>query len=121
MNTHYLFIGEQRSHRAIQNGYRWPDRHLSSIQLYLALTAIGLRWEEQVFTNLWYDDGTINRELLLFLPACPLPIVAMGKKVDRELNHLGIPHLRIIHPAARGRIRRASLYTEHVRGVLCAP
>jgi hypothetical protein len=48
-----------------------------------------------------------------------LTVVAMGKKVQVELERRGIAHAAIVHPAARGRIREKSRYAAHVQEVLC--
>jgi hypothetical protein len=45
-------------------------------------------------------------------------ILAMGRLVERELVRRGIPHRPMVHPAARGRIRKRERYVEHVREVL---
>jgi hypothetical protein len=45
-------------------------------------------------------------------------VIAMGRKVQRELERKGFPHLRIVHPAARGTIRKKERYAAHLRAVL---
>lgn len=45
-------------------------------------------------------------------------IVAMGVRVRTTLQRHGIPHLAVVHPAARGTIRRRACYQAHVRSVL---
>jgi hypothetical protein len=45
-------------------------------------------------------------------------IVALGLRVHLVLHRHGIPHLALVHPAARGAIRRRALYQSHVRAVL---
>ena len=42
-------------------------------------------------------------------------IVAMGRKVERELKKHLIPHNYIHHPAARGKIRIIENYKAHVQ------
>lgn len=41
-------------------------------------------------------------------------IVALGQKVSRALSKRRIAHLRLVHPAARGPIRKKAHYQEHV-------
>ena len=47
-----------------------------------------------------------------------LPIVGMGRLVQRTLERAGVPHLRLVHPAARGAIRARAAYQAHVAAVL---
>jgi hypothetical protein len=43
-------------------------------------------------------------------------VVAMGNQIARRLEEAGVPHLKIVHPAARGIIRRAENYDAHIGG-----
>ncbi|HEV8638552.1 MAG TPA: hypothetical protein VG370_30440 [Chloroflexota bacterium] len=45
-------------------------------------------------------------------------VVGMGCKVQAELDGAGVGHLRLVHPAARGLIRRRATYQAHVAAVL---
>jgi hypothetical protein len=45
-------------------------------------------------------------------------VLAMGRLVQAELARRHIPHRPMVHPAARGRIRKRERYVEHVREVL---
>jgi hypothetical protein len=45
-------------------------------------------------------------------------VVALGRLVERELSRRRIPHRTMVHPAARGKIRKRERYVEHVREVL---
>lgn len=47
-----------------------------------------------------------------------LTVVAMGRKAAAVLVGWGVPHLTIVHPAARGRIRKKERYAAHVRTAL---
>jgi hypothetical protein len=39
----------------------------------------------------------------------------MGKRVDRELTHQQVKHISIVHPAARGKIRKTEAYQTHFK------
>ncbi len=47
-----------------------------------------------------------------------LLVVGMGRIVQRVLSKASVEHLRLHHPAARGRIRLRSRYGRHLREVL---
>ena len=46
-------------------------------------------------------------------------VVGMGKIVQDQLDERDIPHLKLVHPAARGKIRRKDRYLKHCEKVLC--
>lgn len=41
-------------------------------------------------------------------------VVALGKRVSTELAKRGIVHVALVHPAARGKIRKRERYHAHV-------
>jgi hypothetical protein len=45
-------------------------------------------------------------------------VVALGNKVSRQLERHSVPHVPLIHPAARGKIRARELYAQHVSAIL---
>ena len=104
----YLFIGEERSERAKQMGVTWKDGRLSASHLFKALEHTGISLEQCAFMNVFEDD--INK-IALFDGVR----VAMGRKVQRELDKHQIAHISIIHPAARGKIRIIDNYINHVK------
>lgn len=103
-----MFVGERRSNKAIQMGVTWKDKRLAASHLYKALTNIGIEWEECEFKNVYEDDIEDIRSFRG-------PIVAMGRKVEKELIRNNIPHLYVHHPAARGKIRIIENYKHHVK------
>jgi hypothetical protein len=105
----YLFIGERRSEQAQRNGWTWQQGVSTARFLFDSLRQIGIEPTEQEFINLWSDQGEIRTI------DSNLKIVAMGKKVQAKLKELGIDHLSITHPAARGKIRNKELYTAKLR------
>ena len=127
MHERLVFVGEKRSKTAQEKGYSWQECQttgkpvLSAIRLFDALSANGLDPKLQIFLNLWRDDMNPNDaapEILKEMAKAGETIVAMGNKVSSELEKLGIPHKRIIHPAARGKIANKILYRSHIKEVL---
>lgn len=136
----YLFIGERRSKTAMRMGVTWEHGRLCAMTLHQALAAIGIdaKDPERVwFVNLWRDqprdvslDETPNLQYVLdgnaiehVRDAARLwrwTIVGLGKKVQRVLESEGIPHVKVIHPAARGAIRKTEAYQAHVAAQLAA-
>lgn len=104
----YLFVGEKRSATAIRMNVTWKDKRLSASHLYKALTYVGINWEECEFKNVFEDE--IN-EISSFNGI----IVAMGRKVEKELKKYKIEHEFIYHPATRGSVRNIDNYMEHVK------
>lgn len=104
-----MFIGEERSSRAKENNWTWKDGRLAAKQLFDALQEIGIDPGEQEYLNL-FEAGFENPN--------NLQVVGMGKRVNQKLTDDSIPHLEIIHPAARGRIRRKEIYSAHIKNVL---
>lgn len=107
-----LFVGEKRSKRAVKIGARIADGRLAGKQLFDALKALGIDPKRCQYTN-WWERGTRRA-----VRAHKGTVVAMGKKVHRALDKVGIPHVAIVHPAARGPIRLKARYTAHVRQAL---
>ncbi len=104
-----LFVGEQRSELAIKLGLTWKDGGLAAKQLFDALRLCNIDPANVSFTN-WFERGgkKIVREW-------EGTIIAMGQKVHLAMNERNISHLTIVHPAARGKIRRKDLYADHVK------
>lgn len=126
MNEQLVFVGEKRSGRAIAMGVRWTDRRLASRTLHEALEAAGVGTASLLFANLFCDgEGwNINQSAvrrLRQLAAEGTRIVGLGKRVQRQLGALGVEHLKLTHPAARGAIRRRDRYHAHVAEVLRRP
>ena len=104
----YLFVGEQRSERAKQMNVTWVDKRLSAGHLSKAIEAIGIDWNECAFKNVFEDD--IN-DIKNFKGV----IIAMGRKVEKQLIKAEIKHEFIYHPATRGTIRIIENYKAHVK------
>lgn len=119
----YLFVGEKRSHRAIAMNVTWAHGRLSAKTLQHALQQMGVDPDRQVYVNLFLDgDGWCVDVTALSrvhgLQETGAQIVALGRRVQRMLAREGIPHLAVIHPAARGAIRTREAYRAHVTSVL---
>jgi uracil-DNA glycosylase len=122
-----VFVGERPSPKAARYGHTWQGGNAAARTLHDALRAVGHDPESCTFLNLWRTPGlgptseqlipgvlpTLRREV-----ECGAVVVALGKLVERELARRGIPHRPMVHPAARGRIRKRERYVEHVRSVL---
>jgi hypothetical protein len=104
----FLFVGEERSNTAIEKGWTWKDRRLAAAHLSKATDALGLDWESLHFKNVFEND-------MEDIKSFDGIIVAMGRKVERELKKHQISHYYIHHPAARGKIRIIENYKAHVR------
>lgn len=123
---HYLFVGEKRSSKAIASGWSWQDGRLAGKTLLDALEACGLSRTVRRFriVNAFYDDGHENtecRDLARQLAAERWIIIGMGDWAQRALTFWGIPYRAMIHPAARGAIRKRERYHAHVAAVLASP
>jgi Fe-S-cluster formation regulator IscX/YfhJ len=108
-------VGEEPSNTAKKNNWSWEDGRLAAKQLFDALIAHGIDPKSQLFTNLFEEDY-LNESLERIESAIleGFIIVAMGRKTDLELSKRKIKHLRIVHPAARGKIRNKSCYQKHI-------
>lgn len=119
-----IFVGERRSPTAIARGWTWKDGHLAARPLFDGLDALGIDPGRVAFVNLFREtpDGfgplTVNPTTVRRLRRAGVPVVAMGLKVAAALEAVGIAHVRIVHPAARGRIRKRSRYVKHICQVL---
>lgn len=117
----YVFVGERRSGRAMAMGVTWTDGRLAASTLFRALRAVGIEPAAQVYLNAFTDDGQLNRAALAGLAEHRRQgrvIVALGQPAQRAVASAGVPHLRLVHPAARGAIRRTERYHAHVAAVL---
>jgi hypothetical protein len=119
----YIFVGEKRSNRSITVNAVLGDRKYCSKNLIEALEANGINPENQTFLNLFCDgDGLImNDESLKKIKESiktKATVVGMGKSVQKCLEELGIKHLKLVHPAARGSIRKTERYAAHVAEIL---
>ena len=108
--NNFLFVGEERSPRAIQMGVTWKDKRLAAAHLSKATDALGLDWNQLTFKNVFEDD---IEDIRSFNGV----VVAMGRKVEKELKKHQIEHEFIMHPAARGKIRIIDNYVEHVKEI----
>lgn len=119
----YIFVGERRSQRAIRLGVRWEDGRLAARTLHAALRAAGIDPGLQMYRNVFGDDEPriVNPAVLAELRvmiATGAVVVGMGRAVQAALTRTGIPHVPLVHPAARGAIRARSAYHAHVAAVL---
>jgi hypothetical protein len=128
--AHLLFVGECRSITAQRKGWTWADGRLAAKPLFEALAAMGVDPKDHAYLNLWSDavSGDIRRGPLepgilgstiqairrfMMRPESYI-VVALGKRVSHELARRGIVHVALVHPAARGAIRKRERYHAHV-------
>lgn len=119
--SRFLFVGERRSVLAKKMNVTWKDGRLAAKQLFDGLKSIGIDGQQQEFENIFIEYGkleVINRSAIRRIKSSPLIVVAMGRKVATILSNVGIAHMAIVHPAARGAIRGKDRYADHLREVL---
>ena len=109
---YYLFVGEERSKRAIKLGLTWADGGLAAKPLFEALRACNVNPADCQFTN-WFERG--GKVAVTRAQDEGRVVVALGKKVSKALTERRITHLKLVHPAARGRIRKRERYVAHVK------
>lgn len=118
--SHLLFIGECRSLTAKRKNWTWKDGRLAAKPLFEALAAMGVDPAAHQYTNLWTDSTPPivpwqRVERIRSAVESGTIAVALGKRVSAELSRRGIQHVALVHPAARGRIRKRERYHAHVR------
>lgn len=104
----YLFVGERRSEKAKQMNVTWVDKRLAASHLSKALDFIGIDWNDCDFRNVFEDDINDIKDF-------DGVVIAMGRKVERELKKHSIKHEFIYHPATRGSVRNIDRYKDHVK------
>lgn len=117
--TKFIFVGEKRSQKAISLKVTWINGKLSAKQLFDALIYCNIDHLKQNYIN-WFADNSERRkpgtkDICLNFKG---KVVALGQKVSKELNKYDIEHLTLVHPAARGKIRKKEIYNNHVRKVI---
>ena len=117
MSLNILFVGEEPSETAKKKGWKWGDLHLSSKTLIEALDAADFPSQNAVFENL-FIEGQIDKQALNRVRCGRYPIVAMGRRVENALNRYGVIHTPMVHPAARGEIRKTENFQDHVREII---
>lgn len=130
MKTQLIFIGECRSLTAIRKGWSWKDGRLAAKPLFEALRAMDVDPQEHLYYNLFNDpparrnarrwvpkvnDGIVTG---LLVQVKGRVVVALGAKVSVELARRSIKHVALVHPAARGKIRKRERYHAHVKAKL---
>jgi hypothetical protein len=126
-----LFVGECRSLTAQRKGWTWKDGRLAAKPLFEALAAMGVDPSVHQYTNLWTDSvggttignakpGILGSTITRIKRANSERdvVVALGKRVSHELARRGIVHVALVHPAARGAIRKRERYHAHVKAQL---
>lgn len=121
--TTFVFVGERPSPTALRRGFTWLDGRLAAKQLFDGLRANRLRPEDHTYCNL-YQRRLDSLRLVagriehLRRASVETTVVAMGQLVSNKLKQEGVPHLTIVHPAARGKIRAKARYAAHLKRAL---
>lgn len=71
-------------------------------------TMFKLKWDECEFKNVFEDNITDIQSFNSI-------VIAMGRKVEKELKKHQISHEFIYHPATRGSVRNIEKYKAHVK------
>ena len=111
-----LFVGENRSPSAIRMNVTWKDKRLAAKQLFDAFEMNGIDDSEFEFTNVKEPEDFLDQIEKAITDQ--VPIIGMGRIVQQILNNMNIEHTPMVHPAARGLIRKKERYAEHVNEVL---
>ena len=118
--TKMLFVGECQSLTAKRKKWTWKDGHLAAKPLFAALEAMGIRPLEHEYMNLWQVNvaPVVGWQKIERIRAHTYEpghvVIALGKRVSAELTKRGIEHVALVHPAARGKIRKRERYHAHV-------
>lgn len=126
MSKRWLFVGERPSRKADTMKVSWKDGRLCAKQLFDALAYCEISLKHCQFINLFVANHAIQPTLcrrasrqIAAKYKVGFIVVAMGRKVAAYLEGQGLPHLQIVHPAARGLIRKKERYCRHVHSILC--
>ena len=100
-------------------GVTWRDGRLAGKQLFDALAEAGIEPLQQRYDNLFeqVEPRLFVRRLRAAIRR-GYTVVALGNKVAAGLTRLRVAHVPMVHPAARGRIRRKDRYAAHVAETL---
>ena len=125
-----LFVGENRSKMAQEKDWSWEGCQLEkkprncANQLFDALEYCGINpydvfkvhFVNAFSDNLseWVQNEDLDNLLLLYSES-GFAIVSLGDRVHRHLEEIDVPHIQLIHPAARGKIRKKENYRKHVK------
>lgn len=112
MKRNLLFVGEERSELAVKMNVTWKDGRLAAKQLFDALNHVGIDPKDCKFTNIFERGGLTAIKNHKKEKGT---IVCMGNKVKRELDKRKISYILIVHPAARGTIRKKENYFQHIK------
>jgi hypothetical protein len=130
MTQRYFFVGEKPSPTAHAKNITWQDGGLAAKQLFDALKPLGIDPTDTTcvqFFNLFGDHPDAielprvrSGDVVDQAHRAGWTVVAMGEKVAAHLRRWATPHIQIVHPAARGRIRGKAVYASHIKERLAA-
>src|SRR5579871_3979508 len=110
----FLFVGDRPSLRAEQIGATLQNGKLSGKTLRQALIDLNLDPDAHVYLNLYARSQALEDRAAEEAACAKIQgfategyvVIGLGRLVSSRLSARAIPHLRMIHPAARGTIRR---------------
>jgi hypothetical protein len=117
-------VGERPSPLAARKGWDWTSGRVCAKTLAEALDACGLPRSAWTVYNPWAEPGLGRPRAapdlapVLAAAAAGVRIIALGRLASGALRAAQIPHTYMVHPAARGAIRRRARYHAHVASVL---
>jgi hypothetical protein len=125
----FLFVQQRPSRQAEEAGATWANGGLADCPLWQALEALGLDPREQRLVGIWRtartrswgqdlaDEATAHIAIK-DAALSGYAVIGMGAVVHAWLDRHDVPHTKLVHPAARGAIRRQARYLRHVAEVL---
>ena len=117
----FIFVGEKRSRTVIRRGYSWYEKRLCARTLTEALETCGIEPDHYTCINVFDDTGEFDVHAVYKIREWSTRgwvIIGLGRRVQQVLTNAGIPYRAMIHPAARGKIRRREVYQAHMAEVL---
>jgi hypothetical protein len=105
----------------------WQDGRLAAGTLREAPQAANIALEDCIFVSVFHGDDERDREpcgnvpaVVRSLAAGGATVVGLSRAVPRILQRVGVAHVPLTHPAARGAIRARATSQLHVRACLSA-
>jgi hypothetical protein len=99
---------------ALEIGATWQNGKLAGKTLREGLIAVGIDPDQQEYINVLGDDQEAAIAAIREALAAGKVVVGMGQLVCKALAANNIEYRQIVHPAARGKIRKTERYQEHL-------
>lgn len=115
----FLFVGDSIN-PVYRNFNHWPFHANSGCTVFMAHCLEEINFDEchGMWTNIDCDEQHIVK-LLEFKP--DMGIIALGKKAEEGLQHLGVHHVPLFHPQYAKRFLSKTLnYAETIKSAICS-